>query len=405
MAGKYLSKLTNSIAAFFKMDMAVGIVMILATVIALFFANSGLSQLYDYLLNIPLTLRLAGKTLIQKPLILWINDGLMAIFFLNIGLEIKRELLEGQLSNIKSVVLPLSAAMGGVIAPAALYHLIIINHSDLSHGWAIPVATDIAFALGMLALLGNRVPQGLKLFLVTLAIIDDLLAILIIGVFYSDDLNLWAGSIALVIASILILLNYFKVTKLSVYLLIGIFMWYFVLKSGIHATIAGIVLALTIPNRDHHHGHSPLITLEHALYNWVSFLILPVFAFFNAGVAVLDLKWTDITHPLSLAIMLGLFLGKQFGVFAFAYAAVKFKLARLPKNVTWGALYGVCILCGIGFTMSLFISSLAFDAEHHHLVRLSKVGILLGSLLSTVFGLACLHYCLKHKHVEIPQKS
>lgn len=361
-----------------------GLLLITAAIAALIMDNSPLYWLYDGILTTPVNVSI-GALVLDKPLLLWINDGLMAVFFFMVGLEIKREFLEGRLSSIRQSALPASAALGGMIAPALIY--VAFNWTDpvALNGWAIPAATDIAFALGVLALLGNRVPSALKVTLLALAIMDDLGAIIIIALFYTSDLSVLSLLIAAGCTAVLVLFNRLHVTRISLYILVGAVMWVCVLKSGVHATLAGVVLAFCIPLRvPGSDKPSPLHRLEEGLHPWVTFFIMPVFAFANAGIPLFGLQLADLFAPIPLGIALGLFLGKQLGVFGFAWLAVRMGLAHLPAGVNWMQVYGLSLLAGIGFTMSLFIGTLAFaDPEHAAQVRL---GVLGGSLLSAVLG-------------------
>lgn len=376
------------IREFLRLESAGGLLLIGATAVALIVANTPLAWLYDKLLAVPFEIRLGGLYL-GKPLLLWINDGWMAVFFLLIGLELKREVLEGELSNKEQVMLPAVAALGGVLAPVGVYWF--INSGDLSamNGWAIPTATDIAFALGILSLLGSRVPLELKLFLTAVAIVDDLVAIIIIAVFYTSDLSLIALELAGLGLLFLFILNRFNVTGIAVYLVVGCFIWAAVLKSGVHATLAGVAVAMAIPLRTHD-DESPARHLEHILHPWVAFLILPTFAFANAGVRFIGLDFEIITGTVLLGIALGLFVGKQVGVFGLVWLAVKLGLAKLPKNCNWRHMYGAALLAGVGFTMSLFIGTLAFEHGDFGNITATRLGVLLGSLLSGVVGVAAL---------------
>ncbi len=380
----------RGIAVSLRPDAAAGLLLMFAAALALVLDNSPIAWLYDAILTTPVSVQI-GTLAIDKPLLLWINDGLMAIFFFLIGLEIKRELIEGRLSSWTQAALPVAAAIGGVLVPAAIY--VAINHDNPSglSGWAIPAATDIAFALGVVALLGNRVPLALKVFLLALAIIDDFGAIAIIAVFYSADLSLTSLAIAVACTAFLVGFNVAGVRRLAPYLLVGVVMWVCVLKSGVHATLAGVVIAFTIPLRMPKRSEpSLLIRLEQALHPWVLFMIMPMFAFANAGVSLAGLSLEALAAPIPLGIMLGLFIGKQVGVFGFAGLAVRFGLCRLPDDVSWLQIYGAALLAGVGFTMSLFIGTLAFsDPEHATAVRL---GVLGGSLLSACTGYAVLRF-------------
>ena len=382
--------MSEAFKAFLKKDSAVGILLMISTVLAMVFANTQLHVVYDFLLDTPFEIRLGRHIHIAKPLLLWINDGLMAVFFFLIGLEVKREVLVGQLSSREQIILPSVAALGGMLAPALVYVLINIGDTTALNGWAIPAATDIAFALGILALLGDRVPVSLKIFLLALAIMDDLGAIVIIAIFYSGDLSTTMLILSAICLALLVLLNRFKVERIAPYLWIGTFLWIFVLKSGVHATLAGVALAFAIPLHSRKDPeYSPLKHLEHELHPWVSFLILPVFAFANAGIPFAGMGLGDLFHPVPLGIMLGLTVGKLVGVFGFSFAAIKMGIAKLPAKATYQHLFGVAALCGVGFTMSLFIGGLAFehtggDAETYLMTH--RMGILSGSLLAGIAG-------------------
>lgn len=359
-----------------------GVILITAAILALAIDNSPLAYLYDALLSTPMVVEI-GALMIDKPLLLWINDGLMAVFFLLVGLEIKREFLEGQLAERDQIILPGLAAIGGMMVPALVFTYFNWNDPVAINGWAIPAATDIAFALGVLALLGPRVPLSLKVFLLTVAILDDLGAIMIIALFYTANLSVASLAVAAVFAAILFLMNRLGVTRISPYVLVGIALWVCVLKSGVHATLAGVVIAMSIPMRDTH-GNSPLKHMEHGLHPYIIYFIMPVFAFANAGVSLAGLTFASLLEPLPLGIALGLLVGKQVGIFGACLIAVKTGVARLPDGVNWFKIYGVACLCGIGFTMSLFIGSLSFsDPESAAGVRL---GVLSGSLCSAVIG-------------------
>lgn len=368
---------------FLDSEAAGGLLLMAAAVLALFVANSPLAASYFQLLHAPL----GGLDVLH-----WINDGLMALFFLFVGLEIKREFLDGQLSTWANRALPGIAAAGGVVVPGLIYAALNAGQADTLRGWAIPTATDIAFALGVLSLLGSRVPTSLKVFLATLAIVDDLVAVLVIAVFYTADLNLAALSGAGVATLLLIGLNRLKIARLAPYLALGAALWWLVLLSGIHATVAGVVLALTIPLRRSKAAPddmtSPLHRLEHGLSPWVAFLIVPVFGFANAGVSFAGMSAGVLLEPVTLGVALGLFVGKQVGVFGAAALAIKLRLANLPVAASWPQLYGVALLCGIGFTMSLFIGLLAFP--NPALQDEVKVGVLVGSLVSALCGAALL---------------
>lgn len=382
--------LSRAITEFLRLESAVGILLFGCAVMALLMVNSPLDFLYNGLLTTPIAVRV-GDFQIAKPLLLWINDGLMAVFFLLVGLELKREVMDGELSDPAQVALPALAALGGMAMPAILYVLINRHDGVALQGWAIPCATDIAFALGVLALLGRNVPSGLKLFLLTLAIIDDLGAIIIIAVFYSGDLSPWAFAVAALLVAMLAVMNWRGVSTVSSYILVGVLLWAAVLKSGIHATLAGAVLALFIPLRDADNpGHSPLRQLEDDLHPAVAFGILPAFAFANAGVSLSGITPETLLGGVPLGIGLGLFLGKLVGIMAIVWLSVRVGLARLPDGVNWLQMYGLSMLCGIGFTMSLFIGSLAFEHGGPDYGTEVRLGILLGSALSGCAGYAVL---------------
>lgn len=389
-----------TIRNFVKMESAGGMVLMAAAVLALLAANTGAAGLYSYFIETPVEVRV-GALQIAKPLFLWVNDGLMAIFFFLVGLELKREFLEGELSDASSIVLPAVGAVGGMVVPVAIY--LFINQDDPAgfNGWAIPAATDIAFALGILSLLGSRVPVSLKVFLVSLAIFDDLGAIIIIAAFYSGDLSSTALVVAAACLVALTIMNRRNVVSISSYVFIGLIMWIAVLKSGVHATLAGVALAAFIPMRDPGNSHySPLRELEHDLHQVVAFGVLPMFAFVNAGIDLSGIGFSDLLHKVPLGIAAGLFVGKQLGIFLLCLAAIKLGLARLPQGASWGSLYGVSILCGVGFTMSLFVGSLAFENPlvEQDLVFDERLGIILGSLLSGIMGYVVLHLSLPKAH-------
>ncbi len=374
--------LLRAIDRFFSHDASGGILLMLSALAALLVANSALAPLYDSFLTAKLSITLNGEGL-QKPLILWINDGLMAIFFFLIGLELKREILEGKLKNPRDIMLPGVAAIGGMALPALIYVAINWQSATTLPGWAIPAATDIAFALGILALVGARAPVSLKVFLLTLAILDDLGAIIIIALFYTAELKANYLLYALAPLAGLIWLNMKGTHRIAPAILLGTIMWVFVLKSGVHATLAGVVTALLIPLTDKW-GKSPLHALERALTPYVNFLILPIFAFANAGVVLAGMTFADLLSPLPLGIALGLIVGKQIGVFGLTFMLVKTGIARLPHGAGWLHIYGIASLAGVGFTMSLFIGSLSFaDAELMNQVRM---GVLSGSLISAILG-------------------
>jgi len=393
---------SNALREFLRLESAGGILLIAATVLAMIAANTPLSFWYHQFLNLPVTVAI-GEFAIDKPLLLWINDGLMAVFFFLVGLELKREVIEGELSKPSQVLFPLIAAVGGMAIPAAVYAA--FNYDNALHlsGWAIPTATDIAFALGVLSLFGNRVPPALKLFLLALAIFDDMGAIIIIAIFYSHDLSLLSLGVASVILVLLWIINRRGTVRISAYLLLGLIMWVAVLKSGVHATLAGVAIALFIPLRTPNPTESPLRRLEHDLHPSVAFGILPLFAFSNTGVSVAGFGVDTVLASVPLGITAGLFIGKQIGVFTLSWLAVKLRIADLPRDVSWLQIYGVSILCGIGFTMSLFISSLAFHQKGIVLAVDERIGILLGSALSTIFGYLVLRRALPAKSTSQTQ--
>lgn len=389
--------LPRFIRRFLALESASGLLLVAAALLALAVSNSSLQFLYDGLLQLELEIRL-GTLQLEKPLLLWINDGLMAVFFFLVGLELKRELVVGELRSPAQLMLPGIAAIGGMAMPAVVYLFINQGDPDSMAGWAIPAATDIAFALGVLSLLGSRVPPALKLFLLTLAVIDDLLAIIVIALFYSGQLSGIHLLLSAICISVLFVLNLRGVVRPAPYLLVGILFWVFVLKSGVHATLAGVICALFIPIKGKHKPEqSPLERLEHALHPYVAFLILPIFGFANAGVSLAGLSWSDLLAPVPLGIALGLLVGKSVGVLGSVVIVRVLRLAPLPAGCHWGHIVGVSLLCGIGFTMSLFIASLAFEAGGNHPPGTDRLGILVGSLLSAVLGYLALRFCAPQK--------
>jgi NhaA family Na+:H+ antiporter len=383
---------------FIRLESAGGIILLIAALVAMLIANSPLAGFYGELLDTTVAVQI-GALAIDKPLLLWINDGLMAVFFFLVGLEIKREVLEGELSSVSQVVLPAVGALGGMAVPAGIYAWLNWGDSTALDGWAIPVATDIAFALALLGVFGSRVPTALKVFLLTLAIFDDLAAIVIIALFYSGDLSLSAlliGAGALVTG---VVMNRLGVTRTSAYILLGIALWIAVLKSGVHATLAGVLIAFCIPMRDEE-GNSPLRDLEHDLHTPVAFYILPIFAFANAGLALGGMSTGDLLHPVTLGVALGLVLGKPIGIVGFVAVAVMLRLVRLPDGVNWMQVFGVACACGIGFTMSLFIAGLAFEHSGGDYFAGDRLGILLGSILSAIVGYLLLHLSLPKTAAE-----
>lgn len=381
----------KTIQDFLKLEASSGIILMFAAIAAMIIANSPLSPYYDLLLNIPVMVAV-GTFEIAKPLLLWINDGLMALFFFLVGLELKREFLEGDLSQPGQVTLPAIGAVGGMLVPALCY--VILNYDDVNaiSGWAIPTATDIAFALGILALIGSKVPLQLKVFLTSLAIFDDLGAIIVIALFYTDQLSLLSLIFSTVMLLILFAFNRKGITNTSPYIFVGIILWVAVLKSGVHATLAGVILALFIPIKGKKGEESPLKSLEHNLHTLVAFIILPIFAFANAGINFSGIGIDQIVSPVPLGIILGLVVGKQIGVFGFCFVAIKLGIAKLPENVNWTLLYGVAMLCGVGFTMSLFIGSLAFEQSSNSPIFQDRLGIVVGSLISGILGYFVIKY-------------
>jgi len=385
---------SSFVATFLKMESAGGILLIFAAALAIVMANSPFEGYYQLLLSTPLEIRL-GPGEIAKPLLLWINDGLMAVFFFLVGLELKRELIEGELSDKRNIILPGIGAIGGMLIPALVY--LYFNYHDpiAVQGWAIPAATDIAFALGILTLLGSRVPTSLKIFLTSLAIFDDIGAIVIIALFYTSKISVMALVTAALCTLLLAIFNYRGVISKSPYLLVGLVMWVATLKSGVHATLAGVVLAMFIPlSCKSDESISPLKNLEHDLHSVVAFFVLPVFAFANAGISLAGVGVEDFLHDVPIGILLGLFVGKQVGIFGLCWLSIKLKLTQLPAQMNWWNLYGVAVLCGIGFTMSLFVGSLAFEETGVNLLFDERLGIIAGSLLSGIVGFVVLHKSL-----------
>ena len=379
-----INYITSPFKWFFKLEAASGLLLLISAVIALFISNSNLSNLYFETLNRYLFVGINNFG-IKMSLLHWINDALMAVFFFFVTLEIKREFLQGELSNRKQALLPIIAAIGGMLVPALIYVYINFQTGDTLNGWAIPSATDIAFSLGVLSLLGSRVPISLKVFLTALAIIDDLGAIVIIAFFYSGDLSIKYLSLLLITFIALIILNKFNIKKFIPYLLLGLILWFFTHESGIHATISGVLLATVIPHRKKEKDFSLLTKIEHSISPYVAFGIMPLFALANAGVSLSGMNFDSLLLPVPLGILLGLFIGKQIGVFLFSIISIKLKIAQMPNNANWLNFYGVGVLTGIGFTMSLFVGNLAF-VENVQYISGVKIGVLTGSLLSTVFG-------------------
>ena len=381
-----IERFGENIRAFMKLESSGGLILMAAMVLAMVVKNSPLSSSYQALLVLEGEIRLGGLS-IQKPLLLWVNDLWMAIFFFLVGMEIKREWIEGHLSDRSQIALPAIAALGGIAVPASIYAAFNWGDPVALQGWAVPTATDIAFALGVLALLGSRVPVGLKVFLMTLAVLDDLAAIIVIAVLYTSQLSLSSLLLAGLAIAALVTMNRTGVVRIAAYVLVGIALWVFVLKSGVHATLAGVALAMAIPGKAKSPDEiPPLRHLIHVLHPWVAFGILPAFAFVNAGIDFGELKWERVLGSVPVGIALGLFLGKPIGVFAFSWATIKLGVARLPENSSWLQLFGVATLCGIGFTMSLFIGSLAFEGGGAGYARPDRFAIVAGSLLSAIVG-------------------
>lgn len=390
----------QTIRDFLKLETSSGFMLIGAMLLALLCANTPLSGLYGGFLQTHVEVQV-GALELAKPLLLWINDGLMAVFFLLVGLEVKREVLEGELSSLPQIALPSIAAVGGMVVPALIYVWINWSNPSVLQGWAIPAATDIAFALGILALLGKGVPNSLKLFLLTLAILDDLGAIVVIALFYTSHLSILSLFLATLAIVGLVVMNRLGVTRIAAYIVVGVFLWICVLKSGVHATLAGVVLAFAIPLRaKDQYGNSPLRHLEHNLHPWVAFGILPLFAFANAGVSLSGMSPTDILAPLPLGIAAGLFVGKQLGIVGFSWIGVKLGWARLPQGISWREFHGMSVLCGIGFTMSLFIATLALEGSSTALGDAARLGILLGSLVSALGGYFLLRHAIKTRQTN-----
>ncbi|WP_277047160.1 Na+/H+ antiporter NhaA [Caballeronia mineralivorans] len=392
--GNVIRKGTDGIADFLKLESAGGLLLVAAAALALICSNSPLRHAYDDLLKIPVEMRF-GSFALAKPLLLWINDGLMAIFFLLVGLEVKREVIEGELSTPAQIVLPVAAGLGGMIVPAVIYFIFNRGNAAALNGWAIPTATDIAFALGVLSLLGKRVPVSLKIFLTAVAIADDLGAIVIIALFYTAELSIAMLFLAAVAIAVLIALNLQKVTRIAPYVMVGVILWVFVLKSGVHATLAGVAIAFAVPLKTTDaQGTAPLHQLEHSLHPWVAFGVLPIFAFANAGVSFAGVTLTALAEPLPLGIAVGLFAGKLVGVFGASAMLIRLGLAKLPEGAGWLQLIGVAALCGVGFTMSLFIGSLAFDGPGYFTPL--RLGVIAGSTLSGVAGYLLLRFASGH---------
>jgi len=396
-----MQNLQNSfLSSFLRIESVGGILLIIAAFLAIVLANTPLDHFYQLLLSTPVEIRI-GNLEIAKPLLLWINDGLMAVFFFLVGLELKRELIEGELSDKRNIILPGIGAIGGMAMPALIYVHFNLGDATAMKGWAIPAATDIAFALGILALLGSRVPITIKIFLTSLAIFDDIGAILIIAVFYTANISLAALGVVACCIPVLLFLNWRGVESKSVYIVVGVVMWVAMLKSGVHATLAGVALAMFIPMRSKTDtNYSPLKSMEHDLHVAVAFVVLPIFAFANAGIGFAGVGVEQIFHSVPAGIALGLFFGKQMGVFGLCGAAIKLKLTSLPKGMSSSSLYGASALCGVGFTMSLFIGSLAFEETNVNLLFDERLGIILGSLASGVVGYFVLRASLRSNNSD-----
>jgi|AMFO01.1.fsa_nt_gi Na+/H+ antiporter NhaA len=395
----------RAIKEFLRLESAGGIVLFFAAVLAMVAENTPFKPVYDALLSIPLSMSI-GPYGITKPLLLWINEGLMAVFFFLVGMEIKREVMQGTLSDPARLALPVLAAVGGMAVPALVYVAFNFRNSAAMTGWAVPTATDIAFALGVLALLGRRIPHALRMFLLTLAIVDDMGAVIIIAVFYTADLATAALAIAAAALAVLYLCNRFGVMKPGPYLILGVVLWLAVLKSGVHATLAGLLLAFFIPlAKGGTAGSSPLQRMETRLHPFVAYAVLPLFAFANAGVSLQKFSLSTLTDPISLGILAGLFFGKQVGVFGFSWLGIRTGLCRMPPHVTWIGLYGAALLCGIGFTMSLFIASLAFEHGASAFAVDERAAILLGSTLSACAGYLWLRFTLQPPPNPVDKRS
>ena len=390
----------RSIKEFLKLEASGGLLLMATAAWAVIVANTPLQILYTWYLNIPISIQV-GDLIIAKPALLWINDGLMAVFFLLVGLELKREFVEGELSSISTLAMPAAAAVGGLVVPALIYSYITWDHGVMLNGWAIPTATDIAFALGVLTLLGDRVPTSLKIFLLGLAILDDIGAIIIIALLYTTKLSELSLAIAALAIIALIVMNRLRVTHIAAYLVVGLVLWTSVLKSGVHATLAGVTLGFLIPIDVKNEDGEPLAKkLEHELHPWVIYFVLPVFAFANAGVSLAGVTWDVLVHPVTLGIALGLMIGKRAGVFIMTWLICQLGIAKLPDRVTWWQIYGVAVLCGVGFTMSLFIGTLAFDEAGISYSPNDRLGVIIGSTVSAIWGYCVLRWALPAKEME-----
>lgn len=374
------------IQRFLKLEASSGILLLVSALLAMICANTALNSAYFSFLQTEVAVRF-GAFSIDKPLLMWVNDGFMAVFFILVGMEVKREMFEGSLSSYQKAIFPAIAALGGMIVPALVYAFVNQGSPEFQQGWAIPMATDIAFAVGIVALLGKRVPLPLKMFLLALAVIDDLGAIVVIAIFFSHEMSMQALIIASLAIIVLIAMNRYKVVSVIHYAVIGTILWASVLKSGVHATLAGVIIGFCIPLRGKN-GETPLYHLEHILAPWCSFAILPLFAFSNAGVSLDGMSLDKLASPLPLGVALGLIIGKPVGVFLFSYLSVLFRIAKLPENVNWKQIFAIAVLCGIGFTMSMFIAGLAFgeDTVLENVLSLSRLGILMGTGVSAIVG-------------------
>lgn len=391
------------IKQFLQLESASGVLLLVATILAIICSNTALSGWYIDFLSVNFTISV-GSFALSKPILLWINDGLMAIFFLLVGLELKRECLQGQLRGIQQITLPLIAAVAGVAVPALMYCIATRGDVDAQVGWAIPTATDIAFALGILSLFGSKIPLTLRLFLMALAIIDDIAAIMIIAIFHTSDLSVNALMMAGFLMALLFVVNRFGVRNLIVYVFLGILLWISVLKSGVHATLAGVVVGLAVPLKTGEGREaSPLVRLEKDLHPWVAFLIMPLFAFANAGLSFAGMSWDILLSPVVRGIIGGLFVGKQIGILGAVWIVVKLGIARLPSGSSWLEVYGVALLCGVGFTMSLFIGSLAFEDLIHYHVQV-RLGVLVGSMLSGIIGFIVLKVAVGRKSGDLHER-
>ncbi|MDO9945888.1 Na+/H+ antiporter NhaA [Glaesserella parasuis] len=381
------------IRKFLQLESASGILLLAFAMLAMLFANTPLKDLYFDFLSMPVSIQI-GLFSIHKPLLMWVNDGFMAVFFVLIGLEVKREMMVGAISSYQRAIFPAIGALGGMIVPALVFTLINSDSPEFQQGWAIPMATDIAFALGVLGLLGKRVPFALKIFLLALAIIDDLGAIVVIAIFFSHELSTTALISAVIAITALIIMNRMRVTAICAYMVVGLILWASVLKSGVHATLAGVIIGFCVPLKGKN-GEEPLAHFEHILAPWCSFVILPLFAFSNAGVSLAGMSLSTLFSPLTMGVALGLLVGKTLGVFSFSFLAVKLGIAQLSEGINFKQIFAVSILCGIGFTMSMFLAGLAFgeDEADGQFISLARLGILIGSGISVVLGYYLLKLC------------